>query len=913
VVTTRALVEVIGRDDEVAAVETFLGSLRYGPAGLVLEGEAGIGKTTVWRAAVEAARDRAYGVLVARPSESEAALSFLGLGDLLEAVREEALKSLPEPQRSALETALLRTSGDGRGDRVALARGTLNVLRELAAERPTLIAIDDIQWLDSPSADALRFLFRRVADERVGLLASVRGEGGAAPLEIDRAIPPERLQRTVLRPLRLADLVNVVRAHRDVAFTRPTWRAIHRTSGGNPFFAIQLADAVSARGGIAPGEELALPETLSAAVQERLEPLSAAGRRALLDVSLLAQPTPALVEAGEGVTEALEAHVLELDGDRLRFTHPLLASAVQADASSGERRAAHCRLAAIVEDPEERALHLGRGSQDPNEEVAATLEEAAERARWRGLAETAAELAEQAERLTPPDRPEDAARRGASAGRNWNTAGDGVRSAEVLRRVVKAAPHGDARARALTLLGFIFDDVQAHERALEETRDPALLAVIHADLSEAEFRQGHWESSVSHARSGVELAERSGDAAALAKALAMLALRETHDSADRALELLDRGARLEQALPEPLPVTNSPTVLGGFVLLNLDRLDEARVVLEEAYQRGLALGHMWRSIVLTYLAELECRAGNWERSLAHAQEADELGRQWGHANAEAWTRYGRALVAAHLGDVEAARAAGARSRELAGETGHLFTLARVDSVLGFLELSLGDFDAALERLGPLVGLPGFTPLRASPGFRPATDAVEALLGLGRVDQAEELAQKVERRATGRGLPSRLAAARRSRALVLAERADLDGAGAAIADALRAHAHLSEPFELGRTLLAQGVIERRAKRRGEAREALEHARTIFDRLGARLWLEKARHELERTGLRRTPDDELTPTEQQVAELAAGGATNKEIAGALFMSVKTVESNLSRVYRKLEIRSRTELASRLTKSS
>jgi DNA-binding CsgD family transcriptional regulator len=485
-----------------------------------------------------------------------------------------------------------------------------------------------------------------------------------------------------------------------------------------------------------------------------------------------------------------------------------------------------------------------------------------------------------------------------------------VRCAEVLRRVARTAPRGEARARALSLLGFIFDDVQAHERALEETQDPALLAVIHADLSEAEFRQGHWERSVFHARSGVELAERSGDPAALAKALAMLALREVHDSADRALALLDRAARLEHSLPEPLPVTNSPMVLSGFVLLNLDRLDEARAALEDADQRGLALGHMWRSIVLTYLAELECRAGNWGRSLAYAQEADELGRQWGHANAEAWTRYGRAFVAAHLGDVQAARAAGARSEELARETGHLFTLARVDAALGFLELSLGDFEAAIERLGPLVGLPGFTPLRASPGFRPATDAVEALLGLGRVDEAEELAEKADRRAAGRGLPSRLSAARRSRALVLAERGDLEGARKAIGDALAAHESLNEPFELGRTLLAQGAIERRAKRKAEAREALERARAIFERLGARLWLEKARTELERTGLRRTADDELSPTEQRVAELAAGGATNKEIAGALFMSVKTVEANLSRVYRKLDVRSRTELAARLS---
>jgi DNA-binding CsgD family transcriptional regulator len=908
VTTATAPADVIGRDGEVAAVHTFLDFLADGPAGLVLEGEAGIGKTTLWRAAVELARRRSHRVLLARPSQSEAALSFLGLGDLLEGIPHEALEALPEMQRAALDAALLRVGGDGKGDRVALARGALNLVRQLAADGAILVAIDDVQWLDAPSADALRFVFRRVTDERIGLLVSVRGDDAPAPLEIDRAIPPERLQRAVLRPLPLTDLVNVVRAHRDVAFTRPTWRAIHRTAGGNPFFAIQLADAVATRGGI-PGEDFALPETLSAAVRERLAPLSAAGKRALLDVAMLAQPTPALVEAEDGVTEALEAHVLELDGDRLRFTHPLLASAVLANASPADRRKAHCRLAAIVEDPEERALHLGRGTQEADEQVAATLEQAADRARWRGQPETAAELAEHAERLTPPDHAEDAARRATAAGRYWNAAGDGVRSTEVLRRGLKLAPRGETRAHALSLLGFIVDDVEALREALDETEDPKLLAVIHADLSEGEARRGNWDDSVAHARKAGELAERSGDPAVIAKALAMQAMREARGSPDRALQFLDRGAVLERTLDEPLPVTNSPTVTRGFVLLNLDRLDEARRGLEETYQRGLALGHMWRAIPLTYLAELECRAGNWERALAHALEADELGQQWGLPPAEAWTRYGRALVAAHLGDVESARVAGARSAELAREIGHAFTLARVESTLGFLELSLGDFEAALDRLGPLVGLPGFRPLRASPGFRPATDAVEALLGLGRVEPAEELAGKVESRAAGRGLPSRLAAAKRSRALVLAERGDLEGARTAIGDALAAHERLNEPFELGRTLLAEGAIERRAKRKAEARESLERAQAIFERLGARLWLEKARHEHERTGIRRTSDDELSPTERQVAELAAGGATNKEIAGALFLSVKTVEANLSRIYRKLDVRSRTELASRL----
>jgi DNA-binding CsgD family transcriptional regulator len=264
---------------------------------------------------------------------------------------------------------------------------------------------------------------------------------------------------------------------------------------------------------------------------------------------------------------------------------------------------------------------------------------------------------------------------------------------------------------------------------------------------------------------------------------------------------------------------------------------------------------------------------------------------------------------AHLGNVDVARAVGLRSIALARER-HVDTLARTEAALGFLELSLGNFGAALDRFHALVTLPDGEPLRDAVAFRATADAVEALLGLGRTSEAKELAQRLERRARSVDLPSRIAAAFRCRALVLAELGDLPGARAAIGDAKTVHARHHEPLEHARTLLAAGAIERRAKRKAEAREALEQARTIFEQLGARLWCERARLELERTGVHRTAEGELSAAEQRVADLAGSGATNKEIAAALFMSVKTVEAHLSRVYRKLDVRSRTELASHVS---
>lgn len=917
--TKSASVAAIGRDEEVAAVGAFLDTVATGPAALLLEGDAGIGKTTIWRAGVEAARRRSFAVLSCRASESESALSFVALADLLDGIPEEAFASLPAPQRQALEVALLRAHDDRKVDRLALARGVLTILRFTSSASPMLLAVDDVQWLDAPSADALRFLFRRLGEEPIGLLGSIRAEDAVLPLELNRALPSERLTRVVLRPFPFAELERVVSAHCDLRFTRPTWRAIHRTSGGNPFFALQLVDALSARGELAPGEEPPLPETLSGTLRERFGALGPRGQGALLAIAALAQPTTSLVRAGAadsaGVAEAVAAGILELDGVRLRFTHPLLRSFVYTEASSRARTRVHRRLAELVEDAEERALHLGRGSDEPDERVAAELEAAAERAALRGHQETAAELAERAETLTPTEGHDEAARRATAAGLFWNAAGDAVRARRIFDRLVESLPRGRSRARVLGRLGFIFADVGALARALEETEDDVKhLSVLHTDLSSVELvRHGDFAASVANAQTAVELAEASGDAATLAKALAAFAACEVHTSPRLALALIDRAVELERSLRDPLPISDRPATKRGLVLLAIDSLDEARDELEEAYQQGLALGHVYRSAVLTRLAELECRAGNWQRALAHAVEAEEIGRQWGLPGMEAFTLCGRALVEAHLGNVEHARAAGARSSALARREEHHAIAVRAEVALGFLELSLGDFAAALNRLSAPTGQPGVAPPRAGPDDRWLTDAVESLVGLGRLREAEQVLTWAQRRADALGLPSRLAAAARCRALVLAEQGDVTAARAAISDALGTHAQHREPFELGRTLLVAGSVERRAKRKAGAREALERACEIFGGLGARLWHDKARLELERTGLRRVVGTQLTATERQVAELAARGATNKQIAGSLFMSVKTVEANLSRIYRKLDVRSRTELAVRIAKPS
>jgi len=881
-------VELIGRQWEIAGADRFLADISAGPAAMLLEGDAGIGKTTVWRAAVDAALRRSYRVLVCRASESESALSFLGLGDLLDGMDEAVLDALPEPQRRALEFALRRSPDEGSLDRVAVARGTLAVIRASASETPTVLAIDDVQWLDAPSADVFRFVVHRLTEERVGLLLSVR-EVGTSPLELNQAFPGGKLVRLRLEALELDELEEVVRLHLPVSFAQPTWQALYQISGGNPFFALQLAEALERRGSAPLGEGLPIPTTLAEAMRERLAVLSAVAWSTLLPVAALAQPTLSLLREAatepDGVEEAVQAGVLQVDGERVRFTHPLLGSFVYGEASDAERRDVHRRLAPLVTDREEHALHLARGALEPDEGVASTLEATAEEAAKRGHLEVAAELAEHAVRLTTAERAEDRTRRMRETAGFLIAVGDAPRSRELLEELVAQLPASQERARALAILAYATNDISRSitllEEALAETgEDLELHSRILSTLAGREAARGRWDAASLRAREAVELAERSG------------------------------SQELERSFNERPRWALSPGVVQGMFLFAADRIDEARRQFEEEYERAVALGDWGRYINLVWLAAVELRAGNWQKARAHARGTRELGRTDLRLG-EAWGAASRALVEAHLGNEDEAVRAGESASRLARADGFHFCLVISEFALALLRLSLGDVKAAVDHLLPLVETEEGVSVWPGYATRTLSTAVEALVAAGDLERAQSVLERLEEHALAIAVPSANAAAARCRAMVLLQRGDLAAARAAIEDAHAAHARLREPFELARTYLAQGSIERRAKRKAEARTALGRAEAIFGELGATLWLERTQRELARTGITRSLDQELTPTERRVAELAATGAHNKEIAGAMFISVKTVEANLSRVYGKLGIRSRVELAPGLAK--
>jgi DNA-binding CsgD family transcriptional regulator len=375
-------------------------------------------------------------------------------------------------------------------------------------------------------------------------------------------------------------------------------------------------------------------------------------------------------------------------------------------------------------------------------------------------------------------------------------------------------------------------------------------------------------------------------------------------------ELLDRGIALEGHMEGEF---KSHVLRATFTVAQLlkftDRLDEARRTFTELLADAAAHGAEIAIPQIRYhVAELECRAGNWDAAMEHARESRAAAQRIRMGPMSAEGHFAIGLVEAHLGRADTARLEALEGLQVAETAGEILLLIPNLAVLGFLELSLdrpAEADAHLSRAVELERAMG---VREPAYFRIVPDEVEALVALGKLDEAEALLVPFEEAGEELERAWAKATGARCRALVLAARGELEAASAAVARALREHDGLPLPFELGRTLLVSGTIERRAKRKKEARETLTGALEVFEGLGAALWADRTRAELARIGGRAASSVELTPTEERVAALVATGSTNREVADALFISIHTVEANLKRIYRKLGIRSRTELASK-----
>jgi DNA-binding CsgD family transcriptional regulator len=750
----------------------------------------------------------------------------------------------------------------------------------------------------------------------LGLLVARRGEEAEAPLGLDRALEWEALERVVLGPLSLAALHHVIQRQLGMTLARPTLVRIEAVSAGNPFFALEIARALNRDGGERRlGDPLPVPQSLQELVGARVRRLSASAQAASLAVAALSRPTAESVaaaladhgDAAAALLEAEEAGVLVWECESIRFSHPLLASAVYGSASTARRRQLHQRLADIASEPEERARHLAHSITHADEGVADEIEQAARLAERRGAPEAAAELYESACRLTPDGRPDDLARRLLGAAGALATAGDLGGARSLANRALETAPAGSLRARVLLLLGSLAsytETIEAridyHERALAESGDDQalraeILLVLVEEISVDPRR------AVRRADEAIALTRERDQPSLLAQALMNKFIAEA---------VLGRGAQhalLDEALALEAGTAGERLVypLAWFHWVDDLEATRTRYRLHEELCRdhGDAVG---AAEIVEFLAVTEFRAGNWERAEGALEDACATLEQFGLRGPVTASFADRSLIDAHRGRTERARRTLTHILETV-EPLDVFWRAVCRSALGSVEFCDGNHEAAdeawtqMRKEADLVGWKDFLEDRSEP------DHIEALLLLGKPERARRVLEHLEWR--GRTLPRPWidATLPRARALILAGAGDVE---AALAELATAPVVQALPFEHARLLLVKGRLERRLNRKLHAKESLTEALTVFEQLGSPPWTERARSEIGRLGLRQRPSDELTESERRIAELAAAGLTNRQVAEAAFVSPKTVEANLARVYRKLGIRSRAELGARMS---
>ncbi|MFG1947313.1 AAA family ATPase [Nonomuraea sp. NPDC048826] len=941
-----------GRATEIAAIQGVIDAAAAGAGqALLLRGEAGIGKSTLLDLAAEHAGPRTT-VLRACGAEAEADLAFAALHQLLRPVT-GLLDALPGPQREAVAGALGLAAPSE--DRFLVAAGVLSLLAEAAADGGVLCLVDDLQWLDRASADALLFTARRVRTERIGMLLAVRGDGTY------KGVPEIRV-----RGLDDESAATLVDARASAA---PAVRArLITLTGGNP---LVLGETLSS---LTPDQLTGLrplPDPLPGGAQLFGDPitrLSAPARHILLAASLEPDTTltlhtaarmlswdakekvtgAGLKVAAAGLDEAEQAGLVVVDGAVIRFRHPLVRSAMHAAAGPVEVRRAHAVLAELVEG-DRRAWHLASAAVGQDEQVAAALAASAGRARARGGYGDAATALGRAAELTPD--PWARARRYTDAA---TAAWLGGRPGQAQTYL--------AEARALTTPPSLPDDLYDSynpldpqdqqdgdlqgRRRLQGLQGPQAQQGLQGARGPYEHRDPYhpqdptdpaprWDGlrrEVRQLRGRFEL--NSGDAVEAVRILgaddSMELLADASEAASYAGDvraLVEIGRRAAAHPPGFLRdvVAGIGRMLddgGGVALLRgaLERVDELREAAEFLWASAAAshLGEADLSaelveragrvarvsgmvgqlpVVLEFVSTAERLKGRLAESEAIAEEGLALAREAGYTNSEAAHLANLAVVAALRGAEEACREHARRALAIAVPHRVGLRAGVASYALAMLDLGLGRYDAAHARFSALAATGHPTVV-----WRSTPDRVEAAVAAGEPGSAREALEGLERWAAHARTPE-------SRALLLRCRALVDGDAALFEEAARLH---GEPFEAARTALLHGERLRRAHRPGQARAHLRSALETFTRLRAEPWARRASGELraagETAGAPGAVDvtAALTPQEARIARLVAEGASSKEVAARLFLSPRTVEYHLYKIYPKLGITSRTELA-------
>lgn len=923
-----------GRTAELQAIEQLVANPTVGLRAILVTGEPGIGKSTLLEAGADLARQHRLSLLTVRGSQAGGQRSFGGLIELLQPVAEDVLGALPEPQRVALHVALGRAPGDGVpvGPR-EIAAGLLAVLRQLG---PTLIVVDDLPWLDLATLDALRFALRRIGDQRLRVLASRRTAGAIEePVKspaADDVVPPEALQQLALGPVDRTTIGALLLERFQLNLPSPVLAGVAGQTGGNPFWALEIG-AVLAQ---TPSHEgyLPIPPTLSSLVAERLAKLPPEVVQALLVVSALPQPSlalavralePEVARSEAAIDAAVAAGVVAEGGGNLRPAHPLLGSAALDGLTAERRRSLYRRLAATVTDPEQRARHLVRAAESgagvvptPSSETAAALDTGVAVAEQRGALASAAELAELAVDFTPPEAADDLRRRRLLAARLTHRIGDMARAVRLAREVSEGADVDTVREALLLLV----------EATYWTEGGPAAQAVLRPYLTDP-------DTDVHLRAVALALAADCGDGRGTPRAelvrLALAAFEQVGADADPTMLCsvlrFQVGLSLDSGhgIPEPVVARIAAVegravnlaswmrlgVVRGFWLKAVDDLDGSRTALHAAIAQAQAEGD--DAVLPTLFSHLALTEG-WAGDLVSGRRAVADGlRLAAPGGVKPLMMYAAdALLRVLTGDLDGARALIAERRAGDRESIQPQTDIFYDHALGLGALLDGDAEEARERLEHAYRLAQDADI-LEPGRRQRLepDLGQALVATGRLDAAGELA--AEQRELGERMqrPTLIGIAHRIDGLVLAARDDLDGAVAALRLAVAAHERSPLRLELGRSLVALGDAYRRRRAKSEAQPVLQAAVDLFTRAGATPFAGQAQAELDRVQRSRS-GDVLTATEATVAELVASGLSNREVAERLVTSVRTVEGHLGSIYRKLGVRSRTELARRLTSS-
>jgi DNA-binding CsgD family transcriptional regulator len=907
------------RADEFGAITEVLTAVDTFPVGVIVEGAAGIGKTTLWAEAVQWAAAAGFHVLSAQGSPAEARSTFAAAADLLADVDADVLAALPPLQQVALDRILLRGNGGPATDERVVGTAFLSVIEQLAGEAPVLLAIDDLQWLDVASRTVVSFAARRLK-ANVAMLMSVRTGELDSPdagswLQLSR---PDALIRIELPPLSLGGLHAVIANKIGRTLPRIAIGRIHQISGGNPFYGLELARAFTDD---APGTELKLPGSLAGVVSRRIGDLDVEAAELLLATACASDPTTDLLSevfdvSTERVLELLEdvetQGVVELRNSRVRFTHPLLANGVYSQASRSRRRAMHRRLAGIVDEPELRARHLALAATTTDAPTLEALDAAAQIAADRGAPGSAAELIDLAIGLGG-----DTPLRRIRAAELHFRAGSLTPARLHLQPTIDVLPSGVLRCLALMLLGAVrgYDDdavgaVEALIQAFHDAEDDTELRLrCVLRLVAGLVMVGRIGEAVDHARIAMALADRLGVPGLRSQALSVwvtvgfvYGLGVDHRSLQTAVELEDpQGDATTWYLASAVQAMISAWT-GELALARTQMLAVQRRMLEG----GTEIDVIWAA---NHLATIDVWSGRFIDADAASRDAVQRAEQMGgrHLLVTAWSW--QAEVAAYVGREAEARSAAGHAIAAARQIGASYLVTAPTASLAFLEVSLGNYDSALIVLEPL--LAAFDAAHHTEivlgGYLP--DAIEALVALGRLDEAEPLVTALRDNGARLDRAWMSAVGARGWAHLCAARADLDGADEALREALTFHERLPMPFEQARTQLLLGQLQRRQRRKEAAAATLQTAMRTFEAIGAPLWADRARTALARTNVSPGTEVDLTPTERQVADLAASGVKNRDVAAELFISVKTVEANLTNVYRKLGIRSRAQLFAHL----